>query len=306
MGLLDELKQQAQQQAPETGASQAQPLGADEFYAGHVKARMLAAYKFLDEFVNQLNQLKLVTRADYPFKPDGKAVTLQQQDYKVFSDSVPEPRSINLSFNCCLVNPASFEIHGRGQVLSHSELLDRFQFKYEKIEQKDARQMVSVARFKLAGPLQVKFSLQFDDKRHVIKLLASNFAGPGTSQYHLQPDKLDEAFLDHLGKYILRKEVSLFKEQVSADVKAMLRKKLQEEQQQRDSELQAVEEARRAEEALRRQNSATGQLKRTVSASMAKNTEKLKQVMNEQLGEKSEKLKSMFGRLKSQISPDKT
>jgi len=307
MGILDELKQQAeQQQGADTGASQAPPMGAEEFYAGHVKARMLTAFKFLDEFVNQLNQLKLVTRADYPFKPDGKAVVLQQQDYKVFSDSIPEPRSINLSFICALVNPSSFEINGRGQVLSHSELLDRFQFKYEKAEQKDARQMVSAARFKLVGPLQIKFTLQFDDKRHVIKLLVTNFTGPGTSQYHLQPDKLDEAFLDHLGKYILRKETSLFKEQVSADVKAMLRKKLQEEQLQRDSELQAVEEARRAEEALRRQNSATGQLKRAVSESMAKNTEKLKQAMNEQLGDKSEKLKTMFGRLKSQISPDKT
>lgn len=304
MGLLDDLKQQAGKQH-DTAGNEAPPSGVVEFYREQVKSRMLSAFKFLDELVNQLNSMNLDTRADYPFKPEGKPVTLRQQGYKVYSDSIPEPRQINLTFFCGLVNPTVYEVNGRGVVLAQSELLDRYHFKYEKVEQKDPRQNVTGAKFKLIGPLPVKLVLQFDDSRQVIKLLLSNFAGPGTSQYNLKPEQLDNAFLDHLGKYILRKESALVKEAISDDVKAMLRKKLQEEQQQRESELQQAEEAHKAEEAMRKQNSATEQLKKAVSETVAKNTEKLKQAMNEQLGEKTEKLKNMFGKIKSQITQKK-
>lgn len=304
MGLLDDLKQQAAQQGA-TG-NEGLTSSAEEFYREHIKSRMLTAYKFLDQLVNQLTSMQLETRADYPFRPEGKPVTLSQQDYKVFSDSIPEPQQITFTFYCKLVNPTTFDVNGRGAVLAQSELLDRYQFKYEKVEQKDPRQMVIGAKFRLQGPLPIKLVLQFDESKRVIKMLLSNFAGPGTSQYHLKPEQLNEAFLDRLGKYILRKESTLFNQGLSADVKAMLRKKLQEEQQQREAELQQAEEVAKAEEALRKQNSTTAQLKKAVSQTMNKNTEKLKQTMNEQLGEKTEKLKSMFGRIKSQIAQKKS
>jgi hypothetical protein len=308
MGILDDLKQQAekQQDAPGIKHEAQSSAGTEDFFREHVKPRMCSAFKFLSELVNQLNALNLDTRADYPFRPGGKPVTLQHQDYKVYSDSITEPRQITFAFHCDLVNPTAFDVKERAAVMAQSELLDRYTFKFEKLEQKDPRQMVIGARFKLIGPLAIKFMLQFDESRHVIKLLVSNFAGPGTSQYHLKPEKLDEAFLDHIGKYILRKESTLFKEEISDDLKAKLRQKLQEEQQQRETELQEAEEARKAEEALRKQNSPTEQLKKAVSQTMAKNTEKLKHTMNEQLGDKTEKLKNMFGRLKTQITPKKS
>ena len=204
------------------------------------------------------------------------------------------------------MNPTAYEVTGRGAALAQSELLDRYRFKYDKREQKDPRQIVIGTTFRFIGPLPIKIVLQFDESKQLIKLLISNYAGPGTSQYNLKPEQLDEAFLDHLGKYVLRKESVLIKEEISDDVRAMLRKKLQEEQQQRESDLQQAEEARKAEEALRKQNSTTEQLKQAVSHTVTKNTEKLKQVMNEQLGEKTEKLKHMFGKIKSQITPKKS
>ena len=193
------------------------------------------------------------------------------------------------------MNPTAYEVTGRGAALAQSELLDRYRFKYDKREQKDPRQIVIGTTFRFIGPLPIKIVLQFDESKQLIKLLISNFAGPGTSQYNLKPEQLDEAFLDHLGKYVLRKESVLIKEEISDDVRAMLRKKLQQ-----------AEEARKAEEALRKQNSTTEQLKQAVSHTVTKNTEKLKQVMNEQLGEKTEKLKHMFGKIKSQITPKKS
>lgn len=306
MGLLDDLKSQAEKQQDTKSGSPTQQIGSDDFYREHVRLRMDAAHNFLKELVNQLNTLKLDTRANYPFKPDGKTVTLLQQGYKVYSDSIPEPRQITLSFTCGLINPTAYEIQGQGPVMAQTELLERYHFKYEKLEQRDQRQLVSGAKFRLVGPLQVKFVLQYDDNKQIIKLLLGNFVGPGTSQYNLKPEQIDEAFLDHLGKYILRKEPSLFKEAISDDVKAMLRKKLQEEQMQREAELKEAEEIRKAEEDAQKENSKKELLKKAVSQTVAEKKEKLKQAMNEQVSEKKEKLRTMFNKLKQQAGFDST
>jgi len=299
VGLLDDLKSQAEQKNKPTD-EQLTPAGAEEFYRAHIKQRMLMAYDFFTQLVNQLNEMKLVIRAEYPFKPEGKNVTLLQQGYKAYSDHITDPRQITFSLTCTLANPATYDVSGRGPALAQGELLERFQFKYEKLEARDQNQMVIGARFKLQGPLQVKCVLQFDEAKQIIKLLLTNFVGPGTSQYNLKPEQLDEAFMDHLGKYLLRKEANLFQEEISDDVKAMLRKKLEQEQMQREAELQAVEEQRKAEEEARKQNSATEQLKKAVSQSVNENKEKLKKAVSEKVYVKKDQLISMFNKLKKQ------
>ncbi len=309
MGLLDDLKSQAEQKNKPAGEQPAS-AGADEFYRAQVKQRMIMANDFLTQLVNQLNEMKLVIKAEYPFKPGGKKVTLLQQGYKVYSDNITDPRQITLSFNCILANPTNYDVSGRGPALAQGELLERFQFKHEKLEARDQNQMVKGARFKLQGPLQLKCVLQFDEAKLIIKLLLTNFVGPGTSQYNLKPEQLDKTFMEHLGKYLLRKEAKLFQEEISDEAKAMLRKRLQQEQLQREAELRAVEEQRKAEETARKQNSTTEQLKRAVSQSVTENRDKLKKVMDEQVREKGEKLKTMFNKLKNragvEAAPEQT
>jgi len=303
MGILDDLKSQAEQKNKPAG-EQISAADAEEFYRAHVKPRMLMANDFFTQLVNQLNEMKLVIKAEYPFKSEGKTVTLLQQGYKAYSDHITDPRQLTLGFTCILANPSTYDVRGRGPALAQGELLDRYQFKYEKLEARDQNRMVIGARFKLQGPLQVRCVLQFDEVNQIIKLLLTNLVGPGTSQYNLKPEQLDEAFLDRLGKYLLRKESNLFQEEISDYAKALLRTKLQHEQQQREAELRAIEEQRKAEEAARKQNSTTEQLKKAVSQSVAENREKLKKVMEEQVREKGEKLKSMFNKLKNRAGSE--
>jgi hypothetical protein len=313
MGILDDLDSQPEQENKPVGRQPA-AAGADEFYRAHIKQRMTMANDFFTQLVNKLNEKKIVIKAEYPFKPEGKTVTLLQQGYKAFSDHITDPRQLTLSYTCILANPTTYDVSGRAPALAQAELLDRYQFKHKKLEAKDKNQVVNGARFNLQGPLQVKCVLQFDEAKQIIKLLLTYIVGPGTSQYNLKPEQLDETFMDHLGKYLLRKEAKLFQEDISDDVKAMLRKKLQQEQLQREAELRAVEEQRKAEEAARKQNSTTQRLKNAVSQSVAENREKLmkavdgqvrekgeklKKAMEEQVREKGERLKTMFNKLKS-------
>ncbi|MBI1423037.1 MAG: hypothetical protein GC149_06190 [Gammaproteobacteria bacterium] len=296
MGLLDDLKQQAQKQQGATGG-ETQPGGTEEFYRDHVKSRMVATFNFFNDLINQLNSMNLETRADYPFRPDGKSVTLLQQGYKVFSDEIPNPRQITLACFGGLVNPVVYEVQGRSAVLAQSELLDRYNFKYEKREQKDARQMVTGAKFRLVGPLQLKISLQYDESRQVIKLLVSNFSGAGTSQYHLRPEQLDEAFRDLLGRYLLRKVDSLFREEISEEDRKKIRDRMIVEARIREQELLEAEARRNAEKAAEKERTAKEQIKRAVNTQK----EQLKRVMNSQVAKGKESLKGMFDKLKKQV-----
>ncbi len=303
MGLLDDLKAQAEHRNKPAGEQPAAP-GAEEFYRAQVKQRMIMAKDFFTQLFNQLNEMNLVIQAKYPLLPEGKTVTLQQQGYKAYSDDIPNPRLVTFGFNCILTSPTTYDVRGLGPALAQGELLERFQFKYVKLEARDQNQLVIGARFKLEGPLPVKCALQFDEAKLIIKILLTNFIGPGTSQYNLNPEQLNEAFLDHLGKYLIRKEAKLFQEEISDDAKAMLRKKMQQEQLQREAELRAAEEQLKAEEMARKQNSTKEQLKQAVSQSVAENKEKLKKLMDEQVRDKGEKLKSLFGKLTNRAGSD--
>ena len=174
MSLLDDLESQPEQENKPAGGQPA-AAGADEFYRAQVKQRMLMANDFFTQLVTKLNEKKLIIKAEYPFKPEGKNVTLLQQGYKAYSDHITDPRQLTLSFTGILANPTNYDVRGRGPALALGELLERYQFKHEKLEARDQNQMVSGARFKLQGPLQVKCVLQFDEVKQIIKLLLTNF-----------------------------------------------------------------------------------------------------------------------------------
>ena len=304
MSLLDELESLAEQGNKPT-SEQPAAAGADDFYRDHVKQRMVKAKDYFNKLFHKINEVRLVVQAPYPFKPGEKPVNLLQHDYKAYTEDAIDPRQLTLGFSCILSNPTAFDVSDRGAAMALSALLDRYEFNYKKLDAKDKKQAANAVRFRLQGPLQVKCALQFDGDKQIIKLLLTNFDSPGTIQYNLKPEQLDEAFMDHLGRYLIRKESSLFEEEISDDEKAELRRRLEQEKLKREAELREEEEKRKAEEAARKQNSTTGQLKKAVTQSVAENSEKLKKVMDEQLREKGEKLKSMFSRIKNRTGSER-
>ncbi len=308
MSLLDELDslgEQGKKPDSETAA-----VDAEAFYCDHVKQRMVMAKDYFNKLFLKLNEVRLVVQVPYPFKPGEKPVTLMQQQYKAYTDDAIDPHKLVLGFTCVLSNPTAFDVGERGAALALSTLLDRYEFPYKKIEARQINKnnlnqnntnqqyknlLTQGARFKLQGPLQVKCMLEYDGDKQVIKLLLTHFNSPGTILYNLKPEQLDEAFIDHLGRYLIRKEAQLFDEQlISDDEKAELREKLAQEKQRQEAELLAAEKQRQAEEIARKQDTTTAQLKKAVKQSVTENSEKLKHAVTQSVAENTDKLKKVL------------
>ena len=292
MGLLDDLRTQAEGQRAEEQADAQRRAQQEAFYREHIQPRMVAAFQFFNELVEHLNYVKMETLAYYPILAEGRLHPFRQQDYTVVIDSSSALKQIDFTFQGILDAPVVFEMFNKDAILTHSDRLDRYYIKYDRKDKKNAELELESAKFIIEGELPLKVSIQADVEQGLVKIGARNFQQPGYQFYRLKPDQFDDAFLDQLGKYILRQEESLFGEEAMSDeARKKLRDRLIVEKRIREQELREAEARRKAEEEALKQNSPTEQIKKAV---------------NTKVGHKKEKLKDMFNRLKEQAGFNKS
>lgn len=290
MGVLDDLRTQAQDRREQEETDAALVAQREQVYRDEIEPRMTQAYQFFMELVEHLNYVKLETPVNYPLLPDGAPATLNQSDYTVVIDSSKALQRIDINCQCSLEKPLEFEIFGRDAVLRHADRLDRFYIKYERRDYKDANYELIGAKFKIEGPLPLKIVINADVMNSVILIGARNFTGAGVNRYTVQPSEFDEAFMDRIGQFMLRKIDKLFTLEMGDAAKEAIRERLKLEAEQREQEMREAEERLKAEEAERLAGSRTEQIKQTVLKTVDEN---------------KERLKDLFGKIKSQTSQDR-
>jgi len=303
MGLLDDLRNQAQGQRT-AEKENAERLGdREQHYRELMLPRMVRAYQYFKELTDHLNYIKFDTVAEYPLYANGATQPMHQKGYAVRIDSSKELKQIDITFQCVLESPITFELYNRDTILNHSEKLDRYFVKYERTDKKNNKLEVVASSFTITGPLPLKIGLTANIANSDIRIAVRNFTDPGTNTYTIKTEEFDDAFLDKLGKYMLRKEPSLMLKtpasaEMSQEAKAQLREKILREQKLREQELREAEEQERLAEEQRRQNTAKAHLKKA----MNEQTDHLKKAVNTQIEQKKEMFKGMFDKLKNQAA----
>lgn len=286
MGLLDDLRNQAEGRRQQEEEQNAEQQRRDAIYRDEIHPRLARAYQYFHELVKHLNYVQPEILVDYPLYTHGGTVRLRQGDYAVVSDSSDQLKQVVIGFRCTLTEPVQFEVSGKDAVLGQSDRLDRYPFHYQRHDQKDTSLELEAARFTLEGPLPVKVGIEADVAQSVIRLTLRNFSDPGSSHYSLQPADLDEDFLERLGKFLLRQETVLFgSHEMPDEARQSLRRRIEEEKAQRDQELREAEETLRAEEDAQRAHN---------------KAELLKDAVRKTVDENRERLKDLFGKLKAQ------
>jgi predicted pyridoxine 5'-phosphate oxidase superfamily flavin-nucleotide-binding protein len=77
----------------------------------------------------------------------------------------------------------------------------------------------------------------------------------------VQPERIDETWLDNLGNCLLRRRKNLYELEITDNDKAAIRQKLEEVKRQREAELQEAIQREREEREGGRRNSLFGKLK---------------------------------------------
>jgi len=281
MGLLDDLRNQADSQREVEATDAEHQAERDTYYQETILPRMVKAYQFFNEFVKHLNYIKHETFVEYPLLPSGQLQRLQQTDYTIVIDSSKAIKEINFKMLCVMEKPREFELFGRDAVLSMADKIEQYSFRHERKNQKNRDMELESAKFILEGPLPLNVQILADVAEGKIRLALRNFNEPGFTKYILSPEQFDVPFLDRLGKFVIRQEKILFGgEGISDEAKKNLQDKVVVEKRLREEEMREAEARLKAEDEAEKQRPAKKQLKRAINTKVAKNKIKLKEMFH--------------------------
>ncbi len=248
MGILDDIKNQAEALKAKEEAEQQRQAELLEYYQQNLNPKMQQIYSFLNELTTHLNYIKQHTPVEYPVKPGHTPHTFLQQDYKVTIDSAKDIREINLRFDCVLEEPLVIEVEGADRVRNYTELLHSYRIEFNRTDEKDSKYELIGAKFRVPGPIPVNVIFQGDVENSAINLILRNVEKPGVVKHSFKDRHITEEFLDGLGKYILRQNPEFFKLDIDEQQKEEIRRKIQEDMQRRQQELEEAERLLKEEE----------------------------------------------------------
>ena len=241
MGILDDLKNQSDNQ--KAGILQEQQHQSEllEYYKKNINPKMLKLYTFLNEFVTHLNYIKYTTIAFFPILPNDNKQKLEQSDYRVTIDSNTLVKNINFHFYCKFENPQVFEIENQKRIQTYNDVLNSYRVGFERTDKKDKNYELISAKFKVVGPLPINIVFQVDMENSSIVMTLNNFEKAGAVKHVFKDHHITDEFLDGLGKYILRENPDFFKLDIAEEDKEQIRKKIQEDLKSRQQELEETE-----------------------------------------------------------------
>ncbi len=267
MGLLDELKEKAEQLKAEEQAQQDAREAMEATYQSVLRPVMLEAYQFFKDLTENLNVVKPNTCAVYPLDPAQPAGTLlQQSGYRLEYNDPKQPRQIDILCQCTLPAPLEFELIGRHAVERHTALLDGYKFFYHRKDKRNHKHEVVSASFILEGPMRPHIRVLADPHENCVHVLLRNIEDEPLRRYRFNPEQFDQQLLERLARVMLREERALVQVAVSESVRQQLQARLQQDALLKTQRLeQAQAEAVAAEERIK--GSIADRARRVVTAS---------------------------------------
>ncbi|MCU7931943.1 MAG: hypothetical protein KZQ90_14165 [Candidatus Thiodiazotropha sp. (ex Codakia rugifera)] len=260
MSLLDDLKKEAHR-LQEADSANREEVQREALYEERFKQPMQSILHYLSELTGQLKILNHEVRHNYSLPGIGEIAGLRHIDYVVNADSSDKPKTIRLRFACESDNEAEFAVTPKAKADETRHFLESQRMRYAEWPIRDYEQRIVGLNFQMKTRVNVSFVVQTDLELGSIKLYVANFSGFKLDKSLIQPESVDDAWLDRFGNYILRNRANLYDLDIDESHKADIRKRLQESERTREEELQQAikNEQEEHEEAYRR--SLLGKLK---------------------------------------------
>jgi hypothetical protein len=266
MGLLDDLKTEVKKIKNEELQQDAELEAQEEFYNTHLRPVMLRANSYFAEIVDNLNTVAPEIYPAYQLDPlQQREITLNQGSYLYRADHVENPRRIDMSCNCTLVDAQEFYVRSKDAVDKYAALLDSYKFPYHSKNELDTRHEVINATFILEGPMKVLVRIQADAVDRCVYIDLQNIEDLPFKRYKFLPDKVDDELLDRLARLLVRKESKLVEVKLSDDVRDEFRRQLEQEKRRNEEELAEAHAYREAERLAEEEAKLINRAKRAVA-----------------------------------------
>ncbi len=253
MGLLEDLKKQADDMRSAEAKETARQAEQEAYYQVELRPAMQRALTYLDELIKHINFVQPERVVHYPFTPDKQELLpLKQSTYKLVIDSSASPRQVNIRVAAEFSEQPVFHISERKAVLFYAEYLDKYGLQYHRQDAIDRQHQMESATFTLEGPLQLAVRLQVDAEQQCIVVFLKNFGKPGVQRHQYRPEQINDELLDRLGRLLLHDVDSLvIPTELSDEVRQRIRDQLIEDKRREQALQQQVEaDALREQEAV--------------------------------------------------------
>ena len=278
MGLLDDLKSEADRLKDAELDKEAELSLQQAFYTEQLRPVMLRADKYFSELVSTLATVAPEVRPVYPLDPTpGKSLSLEQADYSFHSDSGENPLQVDVICSCTMERPMEYRVRGKNAVENYAALLAAYKFPHHRKNELDKRHEVISATFILEGPMKAQIRILADAAERSVFVEIFNIEDQPFKRYKLAPEKVNEALLDRMARLLVREESQLVEQQqISEDVREELRRKVEQDKRRAEQaqaeldaqvalEAQAEQESRLISRARRAVADATSNLARKIS-----------------------------------------
>jgi hypothetical protein len=222
VGLLDDLRREADlaREAKETEAARQAEL--QKIYRSEMAPRLAGIYRYLTEMIEHLETVGWVVEAAYGIPGVGRVENLRQGDYRLYIDSHESPRKITLQFACGAKEERKFSLQA-AEAEEFRQFLVGHQVAFSEWPLRDNRGQINGTAFQVKLRVKAGVLFEADIPSSRVRVVSHNVEGLSRREYLFGYAAVDDSWLDELGHYLLRKKDVLGGRQLSEAARERLR-----------------------------------------------------------------------------------
>lgn len=265
MGLLDELKQKADQLKKELSDDESKRRQKESYYQEVLLPTIQKIFKFLHDLTDHLKVVNPKMDIAYTIPGYGELNGLTQGNYSIRTDSELQTKRVILCFICASPKEIQFSVHGTSEVEDLNAFLRKHHIQYSEWGLRDQDRKLIGATFQLKFQIEATFQFDADVENGRIILTIRNFEEFNLTQKSYKAEQITDEWLDSIGRYILRMQKELHLDNVPEETLEKIRQQLKTENLEREQELEAAIERHKAEEELEKASRLGHQIRNTIS-----------------------------------------
>ena len=254
MGLLDDLKKQSAEQKAKEQSERELKEQQFAFFKEEMQPKLEVIYSYLQELSEHLNYIEREITVSYSLGSNVTFADLRQKDYVLKINSRENISEIALRFHCRGESAMNIKAENESQFNQLKELFFQNRLDYQARETRDERRNVLGGDITVQQSIPVLFQFDADIENGCIVLKVRNFECLGVRKILLFPRQIDEAFLDNLGRYLLREVDTFMQLSMEEEHRNRLRESVEQEKLSKQQELELAEQRRLEEEQKEKKN----------------------------------------------------
>jgi hypothetical protein len=255
MGILDDLREEASLKQSEQQEDTIAREKLEHNYLILILPKMQQLFSYFKELLDYLKVIETpIEILQYSNRYPNLGV-LYQQDYRLSTDkhggiaNFEKLTEITLRFSCLGKEDDEF-IHQTNNKLEAEQEKDflasrklKFHLDRHLGNTKDGATTFHISR---RIPVVFQFSVDYDRSR--IRLTMHNHENFEQRSHFIDPNNIDEAFMDKLARYILRKDTEFLRMEIDESAKEKIRLQVEAQKQAYEAELEAAQRLEEAEQ----------------------------------------------------------